>query len=68
MEILDEIDNSPFNTLTNRALISVEFDGSREKALKRTQIDFLRGEPEKGFLKETGTDKKAMHDMFMIKI
>jgi uncharacterized protein YqgV (UPF0045/DUF77 family) len=56
LEILDEIDNSSFSTLTERALISVEFDGSREKALTRTQIDFLGAEPEKGSLKETGTD------------
>jgi len=46
----------------------VGFDGSRDRPLIRTQIDFLKGEPEKGSLKETGTDKKAMHDMFMIKI
>ncbi len=68
MEILDEIDIYPFSTLTKRAVISVEFDGSRDKALIRTQIDFLRGEPEKGSLKETGTDKKTIHDMLMIKI
>ena len=67
LEILDEIDNSSFSTLAKRAVISVEFDGSCDNTLTKTQIDFLKGEPEKGSLEKTGTDKKALHDMVMIK-